>query len=71
MALLAGSLVCNPEDQPLALFFLHLACSFATALFCNMELARRRPAVTRLTEFYLTLSLGGAVGAYSTLWSRR
>ncbi|MBL9123130.1 MAG: fused MFS/spermidine synthase, partial [Planctomycetaceae bacterium] len=32
------------------------------ALACHMELARRRPPVERLTEFYLWLSLGGAVG---------
>src|ERR1700730_1440678 len=41
---------------------LHLAVFFLTALFFNVELARRRPGVSRLTEFYLCVSLGGALG---------
>ena len=32
------------------------------ALACHGELAHRRPSVARLTEFYLWLSIGGAVG---------
>ncbi len=41
---------------------LHLATFFALALLCHGELARRRPSVGRLTEFYLCLSVGGALG---------
>lgn len=41
---------------------LHLAAFFMTALLGHAELARRRPDVARLTEFYLCMSLGGALG---------
>jgi spermidine synthase len=41
---------------------IHLAVFFMTALFFHVELASRRPSVSRLTEFYLCLSLGGALG---------
>jgi hypothetical protein len=35
---------------------------FFAALFCNGELARHKPAPHFLTQFYLTVSLGGALG---------
>jgi hypothetical protein len=35
---------------------------FFSALFCNGELAHRKPAPRYLTQFYLTISLGGALG---------
>lgn len=35
---------------------------FALALFCHGTLSNQRPAPTRLTEFYLCLSLGGVLG---------
>jgi hypothetical protein len=35
---------------------------FMAVLFCNGELAHRKPAPTYLTHFYLTVSLGGALG---------
>lgn len=40
----------------------HLAAFFLTALVCHQGLVRRRPEPSRLTEFYLFLSLGGVVG---------
>ena len=40
----------------------HLAAFFITAMVCHGELARSRPAAGRLTEFYLWISLGGALG---------
>jgi hypothetical protein len=42
-----------------------LFCSalFVVCLFCHGELVQRKPAVGYLTSFYLTLSLGGALGA--------
>lgn len=43
-------------------FILHLAAFFVTAMMCHGELARTRPDASRLTEFYLWLSLGGALG---------
>lgn len=39
-----------------------LAVFFATALFCHVRLAEQRPASAALTEFYLWLALGGALG---------
>jgi hypothetical protein len=40
----------------------HLLTFFVAALACHGELARRRPPVAWLTEFYLWLSLGGVLG---------
>jgi hypothetical protein len=41
---------------------LHLLVFFLAARVCHGELARRRPAVRHLTEFYLAISLGGVLG---------
>jgi hypothetical protein len=41
---------------------LHLGCFFIISMVCHGELARRRPPVARLTEFYLFLSIGGVLG---------
>jgi hypothetical protein len=40
----------------------HLLLFFVTALVCHGELARLRPGPERLTEFYLWMSVGGALG---------
>jgi hypothetical protein len=42
---------------------LFCAALFVVCLFCHGELAQRKPAVHYLTSFYLTIALGGAVGA--------
>ena len=44
------------------LFALHLGAFFVTAMVCHGELAKRRPPVSHLTEFYLWMSLGGVLG---------
>ena len=41
---------------------LHLAGFFVAAMVCHGELARDRPPARSLTEFYLLVSLGGALG---------
>jgi hypothetical protein len=41
---------------------LYTAGMFAAVFVCNGELARRKPAPRYLTHFYLTISLGGALG---------
>jgi hypothetical protein len=41
---------------------LHLATFFVTAMVCHGELARMRPKASRLTEFYLWMSIGGVLG---------
>ena len=40
----------------------HLAAFFVVAVVCHGELARDRPRARWLTEFYLLISLGGALG---------
>lgn len=40
----------------------HLLALFTTAMVLHGELAARRPPAERLTEFYLWLSVGGALG---------
>jgi hypothetical protein len=44
------------------LLALYLAVLFGVAMVCHGELARTRPAVRRLTEFYLCISIGGVLG---------
>jgi hypothetical protein len=39
-----------------------LLAFFALAMVCHGELAARRPPAARLTEFYLWMSIGGALG---------
>ncbi len=41
---------------------LHFFFLFAAAVLCHRTLATLRPGVSRLTEFYFLLSLGGALG---------
>lgn len=47
-------------------FVLHLGGFFFTALVCHGELARRRPGLNHLTEFYFWMSLGGVLGGIFT-----
>ncbi len=42
--------------------FGHLAAFFVTAMVCQSELYRRRPAPAELTQFYVWMSLGGVMG---------
>ncbi|HWF11448.1 MAG TPA: fused MFS/spermidine synthase [Bryobacteraceae bacterium] len=44
------------------LLVLYLMTLFAAAMVCHGELARGRPPATRLTEFYLWISIGGVLG---------
>jgi spermidine synthase len=41
---------------------LNLLAFFIAAMVCHGELARRRPAASRLTEFYVWMSIGGVLG---------
>ncbi len=43
-------------------FFLHLGVLFMAALACHGLMAKDRPEASRLTEFYLLMSLGGVLG---------
>ena len=40
----------------------HLVGFFVTAMVCHGELARRRPDAAHLTEYYLWIAVGGALG---------
>ena len=40
----------------------HLVFFFAVCMFCHGELAKDRPGPQHLTEFFLCLSIGGAIG---------
>jgi hypothetical protein len=51
-----------PQPPLTAVVPAHYATFFLTALVCHGALAARRPAVSRLTEFYFCMSLGGALG---------
>ena len=44
------------------LLALHLTVFFTACMVCHGELARDRPAADRLTEYFLWLAAGGAVG---------
>jgi len=54
--------VCKTKLPLLALIAIYLVTLFAVALVCHGELARSRPPVSRLTEFYLWMSVGGVIG---------
>ena len=47
---------------PLPFVLFHLLVFFILAMVCHGELARTRPQVEHLTEFYLWIALGGALG---------
>jgi SAM-dependent methyltransferase len=49
-----------------AFALLHLAVFFTAALLCHCQLAASRPAAEHITEFYLWLAAGGALGGLCT-----
>ena len=56
------SLACG-INQPLWFFIpAHLALFFAASMVCHGQLANDRPSSQHVTEFYLWLSVGGALG---------
>jgi hypothetical protein len=55
--------VVSQTKLPLAvMLLLYLSVLFGAAMMCHGELARSRPEVARLTEFYLWISVGGVLG---------
>jgi len=48
----------------MTILIIHGGLFFLTALMCHQELARRKPSPRYLTEFFLFLSLGGALGGF-------
>lgn len=55
-------LVLAPPVFPAIAIVLHLAAFFVVALACHTELSAARPPTEGLTEYYLWLSAGGAIG---------
>ncbi len=50
-------------NQPITLLVpLHLITFFILTMVCHGELAKDRPAIEHLTEFYLWMSVGGVLG---------
>lgn len=59
----AGLVIVLEATSPLGpLAVLHLATFFVVALALHADLARRRPPPEHLTEFYLWIAIGGALG---------
>ena len=56
------ALAIRVKDPIFLVIPLHLASFFFISMVCHGELAADRPAVSRLTEFYIYLSLGGVLG---------
>jgi spermidine synthase len=52
----------NPSLPTISLIILHFSLLFFCALACHTELSQSRPSADNLTEFYLLMSLGGALG---------
>lgn len=50
------------EPPPWVSFPLHLGGLFLISLVCHTQLAERRPHVSRLTEYYFWIALGGLAG---------
>ncbi len=62
VAPLAITLLGGDREYWLATMAVNLLALFVLALSCHGELYARRPAPSRLTEFYLWTSLGGVIG---------
>jgi hypothetical protein len=62
-AALVVALMITQQSRPTWMIAgLHLLLLFLGAVVCHRALARLRPRVSRLTEFYLLLSVGGVLG---------
>jgi len=62
LAPLVMTLNMKPSQPMGALMLLHLATFFVAATLCHTILAADRPPAAHLTEFYVWISIGGAVG---------
>jgi hypothetical protein len=56
------TVITGGNDPPCVIVPLHLLMFTAVAMFCHQRLANDRPASSRLTEFYLCMSIGGVLG---------
>jgi len=60
--ILVFTIVCRATEPTWFLLLINLLFFFTAALACHGRLAADRPAPAQLTEFYLWLSIGGALG---------
>jgi spermidine synthase len=60
--MLVFTIVCRATEPTWFLLLINLLFFFTAALACHGRLAADRPAPAQLTEFYLWLSIGGALG---------
>lgn len=56
------ALLARIVDPTWAVILLHLGVLTASGLLCHLRLAERRPSTAYLTEYYLLISTGGAIG---------
>ncbi|MDB4944842.1 MAG: hypothetical protein JWP97_4376 [Labilithrix sp.] len=61
-AIVAVSKVAELPGPAWAIVLLHLVFLFVASVVCHRAFAVRRPHHTRLTEFYLVMSIGGVLG---------
>jgi hypothetical protein len=66
LALLAVCIAISSAVGVFNMIMVMLLAFFVTALACHGEMARDRPSTKHLTEFYLWMSVGGAVGGIFT-----
>ncbi len=52
----------HQQTASLVLIVVHLALLACTSVICHKDLARLRPSAASLTEFYLVIAAGGALG---------
>ncbi len=62
MLILCVQMMTNLNQPAWAVVVLHLCAFFVAALVCHQRLATSRPPAKQLTEFYLWISVGGALG---------
>lgn len=61
-ALVAAVTLADVTGPPWLVIGAHMLLLFLASVVCHRGLAERRPHVSRLTEFYLLLSVGGVLG---------
>lgn len=64
LIILIAQKITFPIVDPRLLIGLHLFVFFFSTLTCHHELAKARPDAKHLTEFYLIMSFGGALGGF-------
>jgi hypothetical protein len=64
LTFLVVALLTRATEPVIAVGAIHLVAFFLVATLCHGELARTKPDASRLTSFYLWISLGGVLGGF-------